>query len=243
LEQLIYRSALFFTGIINFVMAGLLLWGSRPYRQYSVYYRTRLLTTLWIAVFGLGYMIHGTFMWRYSWPTAASALTVSYFHLGAICFCWGYTSLLNPNYLTRRVFWSHSLFYVFGLVVYWLVAFLWKWAPIFTVLSFCLFFAYAARVIFVFYQTYNKVSFRLIHLSFGNVMDFVRWMQVCCDLIVLFGISSVAITGLFPNDLWPYTLLLFAGMGMFGYIAYSLNRYGKTIDLATEATRNIVPTI
>lgn len=224
-------------------MAGLLLWGSRPYRQYTIYYRTRLLTTLWIAVFGLGYMIHGTFMWRYTWPTAASALTVTYFHLGAICFNWGYTPLLNPNYLTRRVLWSHGLFYVFGIVVYWLIAFLWKWAPIFTVLSFCLFFGYAAWIIFVFYQTYNKVSYRLMRLSFGNVMDFVRWMQVCCDLIVLFGISSVAITGLFPTDFWPYTLLLFAGVGMFAYIAYSLNKYGATIDVATEATKSIATTI
>lgn len=75
-EQIFYRSILFLTGIINLVMAGMLLVGSKPYKKYTVYYRTRLLTTLWIASFGVGYMIHGALMWRYTWPTAASALTV-----------------------------------------------------------------------------------------------------------------------------------------------------------------------
>ena len=70
-----------------------------------------------------------------------------------------------------------------------------------------IFFAYAAWIVFKFYHTYNMVSSRMLRLSFGNVMGFVRWMQVCCDLIILFGISSVAITSIFPTDFWPFTLL------------------------------------
>ena len=225
------------------VMACMLFRGSKHYRQYAVYYRTRLLTTLWIVAFGLGYMIHGVFMWRYTWPTAASALTVTYFHLGAICFNWGYIPLLNPKYLTKRKVWAHGVFYLVGLVSYWSVAAIKQQAPMLTLLSFLFFFVYAAWTIFKFYRTYNLVRFRLLRLSFGNMMDFVRLMQVCCDLIVLFGISSVAITAIFPNEFWPYTLLLLAGVGMFAYIAYSLHKYGSTIDVATEATNNIAPTI
>lgn len=239
MELMIYRLALFLTAIINLIMAGMLWNGSKAYKKYAIYYRTRLLTTLWIAVFGLGYLIHGTFMWRFSWPTAASALTVSYFHIGAICFSWGYTSLLNPNYLTRRIVWRDTLIFVFALITYWTVALLWQKAPGFTLLSFVMFFAYAAWIVFKFYHTYNMVSSRMLRLSFGNVMGFVRWMQVCCDLIILFGISSVAITSIFPTDFWPFTLLLFAGVGMFAYIAYSLNKYGITIETTTEATENV----
>lgn len=239
MDLIIYRSALFITGIVNLIMAGILIKGSSPYRQYEVYFRTRMLTALWIAVFGLGYIMHGIFMWRYTWPTAASALTVSYFHIGAICFSWGYTSLLSPNYLTRRIIVRDITYYFFGLLVYWTVAALWKQEPTFTLISYCLYFAYAAWVVFVFYLTYNQVSSRLLRLSYGNVMDFVRWMQVCCDLIVLFGICSVVITGIFPTDFWPYTLLLIAGVGMFGFISYSLNKYGATIETTTEATKRV----
>ena len=224
MELMIYRLALFLTAIINLIMAGMLWNGSKAYKKYAIYYRTRLLTTLWIAVFGLGYLIHGTFMWRFSWPTAASALTVSYFHIGAICFSWGYTSLLNPNYLTRRIVWRDGLIFLFALIVYWMVAALWHEAPGFTLLSFVIFFAYAAWIVFKFYHTYNMVSSRMLRLSFGNVMGFVRW---------------IAITSIFPTDFWPFTLLLFAGVGMFAYIAYSLNKYGITIETTTEATENV----
>ena len=234
MELTIYRAALFVTGIINVGMAAQLFGGCKPYRSYKTYYRTCMLTALWMAVFGIGYIIHGIFMLRDIWPTAASALTASYFHLGALCFNWGYTSLLNPDYLTRRVLWRDGLFYLFGLVVYWTVALLWKHAPLLTFASFCMFFGYAVWTVITFYRTYNQVANRLIRLSFGNVMDFVRWMQVCCDLIVLFGISSVAITAIFPTDFWPFTLLLFAGVGMFAYMDYSLTKYGKKIGHITQ---------
>ena len=239
MEQLIYQAALFLTGVVNLLMAGMLMRGNSPFRQFAVYYRTRMLTALWIAVFGLGYILHGMVMWRYTWPTAASALTVSYFHLGAICFSWGYTPLLNPHYLTKRIVIRDSLYFFFGLFVYWMVALLWKEEPTFTLISYIMYFVYAAWIVFVFYQTYNQVSSRLVRLSYGNVMDFVRWMQVCCDLIVLFGICSVIITGIFPTDFWPYTLLLVAGVGMFAFIAYSLNKYGATIETTTEATKKV----
>ena len=237
MDQLIYQIALFVTGVINLLMAAILLKGSRPSRQYAIYHRTRLLTALWIGVFGLGYIMHGVFLWRYTWPTAASALTVSYFHLGAICFSWGYTPLLNPHYLTRLIAVRDGLYYLIGLSVYWTVAFLWKYNAQLTMISYCLYFLYAAWVVFKFYQTYSQVSSRLLLLSYGNVMDFVRWMQVCCDLIVLFGICSVVITGIFPTDFWPYTLLLIAGVGMFTFISYSLNKYGATIETTTETTK------
>jgi hypothetical protein len=239
MELIIYRSALFLTGVINLIMASILMKGTRTYRQYEIYYRTRMLTALWIAVFGLGYILHGVLMWRETWPTAASALTVSYFHIGAICFSWGYTSLLNPKYLTRGIMVRDIAYYFFGLLVYWTVAMLWKQEPTFTLMSYCLYFAYAVWVVFVFYQTYNHVSSRLLSLSYGKVMDFVRWMQVCCDLIVLFGICSVVVTGMFPTDFWPYTLLLVAGVGMFAFISYSLNKYGATIETTTEATKKV----
>ncbi len=237
MELLIYRIALFVTGVVNLLMAGMLLMGSRKYRQYAVYYRTRMLTVLWIGVFGLGYILHGFLLWRYTWPSAASALTVTYFHIGAICYSWGYTSLLNPDYLTSRIVARDVIYYCLCLFLYWTVALAWKEQPVLTMLSYSLYFVYAAWVVFKFYQTYNLVSSRLVRLSYGNVIDFVRWMQVCCDLIVLFGICSVVITGIFPTDFLPYTLLLIAGVGMYGFISYSIDKYGATVETAMEATR------
>jgi hypothetical protein len=236
MDELIYRIALVITGFLNLGMAVLLLIHTGQYKKYRIYRMTRNLTTIWLVAFGLGYMVHAAFFWRYTWPTAASALTASYFHVGALCFNWGYTSLLDNSYLKRSVIIRDLAIFVIGLIGYWTVAFLWDDAPTYVLISFCAFFLYAVLSITIFYRTYNRVSYRMLKMSMGSVGSFVRWMQVCCDLIIMFGVGSVAITGIFPNSLWPYVFLLFAGVGMFGYMVYSLERYGNVIEAATRAT-------
>lgn len=229
MEQTIYIIALVLTGLFNLALGGIIFVGNKAYRKQTAYLRARLLTILWLVSFGLGYIIHALFLWRYTWPTAASALTVSFFHIGAICFNWGYIPLLNPNYLTKGVIVRDLIVFVAGLTSYWMVALLWHHAPTYVCLAFSVFFAYSAVTVFKFYRTYNRVSLRMIRMSSGNVMEFIRWMQVCCDCIVLFGIGSVAITAIFPNDIIPFVMLLTSGAGMFAYIAYSITKYGKNI--------------
>lgn len=239
MELLIYRISLALAGLMNLGMALMLLRGTSKYQKYPTYQMTRVLTVIWLVVFALGYMIHAVFLWRYTWPSAASALTATYFHIGAICFNWGYTSLLNTDYLKKGIVIRDTAFFIFGITSYWTVALCWDSAPTLTALSFCVFFIYAVLSIIIFYRTYNHVSYRMLKMSLGSVGSFVRWMQVCCDLIILFGMGSVAITGIFPNSLWPYVILLFFGVGMFGYIVYSLEKYGNVIDDATKFTRRI----
>lgn len=240
MEELIYRTALIITGLINIGMAGYLALSTKHYTKYPTYHRTRILTIIWLIAFGIGYNIHAIFYWREYWPTAASALTATYFHLGAICFSWGYTSLLNPKYTSRKVVIRDIAIFLIGVTAYWAVALNWKEAPLFVLLSFCIFFLYCIYGVIVFYRTYNQVSYRMMKMSLGNVGDFVRWMQICCDLIILFGIGSVAITSIFPNDKWPYVVLLLLGVGIFGYIVYSLENYGTRIKGATQATYRAV---
>ena len=76
-EQAIYIVTLILTGLINLAMGGILFVGNKAYRQQTVYLRARVLTILWLVAFGLGYFIQAIFLWRYTWPTAASALTVN----------------------------------------------------------------------------------------------------------------------------------------------------------------------
>ena len=239
MAEALYRITLVLTGLMNLGMAVVLLRHTSRYVKYPTYRITRILTVIWLTAFGLGYMLHAAFVLRNTWPTAASALTVTYFHIGALCFSWGYTSLLNPTYMKKFVVVRDLTFFVVGLLIYWSVAFLWKDAPNYTFLSFCVFFAYALWIVIVFYRTYNRVSYRMMKMSIGSVGSFVRWMQVCCDMIVLFGIGSVTITGIFANALLPFVLLLCAGVGMFGYIVYSLEKYGEVIDDATRTAIHV----
>ena len=234
MEETIYRITLLLTGLMNLGLAAAVQRHTSRYVKYPVYYRMRILFVIWLTSFAIGYFLHAIFIWRNTWPTAASALTVTYFHIGALCFSWGYTSLLDPTYLKRRIVIRDLAIFVAGVLGYWTVALCWKDAPTYTLLSFIIFFIYALWIVIVFYRTYNRVSYRMLKMSLGSVSAFVRWMQICCDMIILFGVGSVTITGIFANELVPYVLLLCAGVGMFGYMVYSLEKYGEVVDDATH---------
>ena len=229
MELDLYKVSLVFMGLLNLVLAGWLLLGSKPYRQYKDYHRTRIAAAIWMIAFALGYFINVSLKLRFVWPSAASALTVTYFHIGVICFSWGFTPLLNHEYLTRRVIIRDLAIFLSAMCCYWTVAATWKNAPLYTALSFIPFFLYGLYAAIVFYRTYNLVSERKIRMKYGNLLGFIRWMQMCCDLIVLFGLGSVAITGIFPLETWPYIALLWVGLAIYVTITLSVERYGKVI--------------
>ena len=229
MERLLYVATLLATGVLNMLIAIFLLKDSKHYREQTDYYRARILTVVWLFAFGIGYLVHAVFQWRFTWPTAASALTASYFHIGAVCFSWGYTPLLDPTYFTKKIVVRDSVLLAVGLIVYWTAALLRVYAPFYSLFSFLFFFIYAFIVAYTFYTTFNRVSYRRIRMGAGSISGFIQWMQICCDLIVLFGIGSVAITAAFHTEVIPFCLLLIAGFGMFAYIAYSIDKYGPVI--------------
>jgi len=234
MELVIYRLSLAFTGLMNLGLAAWLLLRSDPYRAYPDYMRTRRCVAVWMVAFSVGYMIHALFLLRFSWPSAGAALTGTYFHLGAICFSWGFTPLLHHNYLTLRVKIRDSIYYVLSVGIYWTVAFLKHDAPLLSAFSLLPFFLYGLYITIVFYRIYNLVSERKIKMQTGTLSGFIRWLQMCCDLIVLFGLGSVAMTGIFPLAIWPYTVLLWVGMAIYITITLSVDRYGKEIIQNTQ---------
>ena len=238
--SLIYKLSLIIGAIANLLMAASLFAGQKVYRRYTIYSRARKFTILWLAAFAVGYLIHAALDLRASWPTAAASLTVSYFHLGAICFCWGYIPLLNPNYLTRKIAVRDTVIYALGLTACWTTAMITKQTSVYTLIPSLVFFSYCAYNTVVFYKTFQRVSFRLLVMSYGNVRSFVRWLQLSCDIIIFFGIFLVAVMLLLPDAVRYITPAeTIAGIGLFGYIVHSLSKYGKVVEEASRATENI----
>lgn len=240
MAQQFYQFSLLLTALINLGMAVKLLAGTKRYAAYPIYFRARILTVVWLAVFALGYIVHAIFQFRFYWPAVSTALTTTYFHIGAICFRWGYTSMLNPHFLNRKVVVGDLIIFVLGLATYWTVALTWKEQAFYTTLATGIFFLYCAYGTIVFYKTYNLVSLRMIKITNGSMSSFVRWLQLCCDLIILFGIGGVALTGMFPHELWPYIVLCWFSPPMFGYIVYSLSKYGNVVEDATRVSDRLL---
>ena len=215
-------------GGLDLAMAIGLLVNNYAYRHYPVYHRSRVLTAVFFAVFGIGLLLHYHFHWRQTCPPMAMALSLTYFHIAGVAITWSHTSLLNPRYLSRRVVARDVAFLAIGLPAYWLTA-----AGVY------IFLLHATLMTYDFYSTYyhlNRHSFPTLGEVGGRAI--FRWMLLSCHLIIFFGIGSIVFTYLLPTAIWPYSVLLCVGGLVFIYIYYSISEYGTVIDSATNAVED-----
>jgi len=237
MEHQLYHLLLLLSGIVNLILAFGLAYGSSDYRYYGVYRLSCLLTALSLAMFGIGFLMHDQLGWRYNWPEAATALSVTYFHVGGMLLSWSHTSLLKPDYLKPSVGLRDLALMLSGICSLWTgvlfdISFL-------LYLGIAIFLIHVTLLSFIFLRTYYHVSHQLVDMQFGSVAIFVKWMIRSCYLIIAFGLGSIVMTALLPTAIWPYTLLLCIGNIVFIYIYYSITQYGTVIDDATNATEDV----
>lgn len=255
IEQGLYDITLLIAAAANVVMGCSLLEGNSSYHDYSVYRRSRLFTALTFLIFAAGFIAHAQLEWRLSWPAGASALSVSYFHVAAVLFGWSHISLLNPNYLTRRVVVRDISILVVALIAYWTTV-ISQFSVFSSQFSFLIFFAHALYISYIFYSTLIRVRplTKRLPQSDGNarwwtdenrsgVIIFQRSIRISCHLIVIFGLGSIVVTAAFPTQQWPYIILMTLGIAVFCYIYYALTNYGSVIEAGTNATEDILPTL
>ena len=247
-EQELYETVLVLSAAVNVALAGGLMLENVFYRDYEVYRRSRMLTALTMFFFGVGFFLHYLLEWRSVWPAGASALSVTYFHVGGVLFSWSHTSLLNPAYLTKKIVRRDLIILIIGVATYWQNA-----VAGIAMAGFSIFFVHAAWLSYVLYGTLLRVRRQLHELPMtdsnsrwwteetrASVFSFQASIQVSCYLIVLFGLGSVAVTAFFSTEQWPFTMLLCLGMVVFCYIFYELNQYGMVVEAGTNATEDVV---
>ena len=248
--QNFYNIILLIAAALNVIMSCQLLAGNASYDSYTVYRRSRLLTALTFLIFAVGFIAHSQLGWRATWPAGATALSVSYFHVGAMLFGWSHISLLNPSYLTRRIAVRDITILVAGIIAYWTTAANFSFVTFhFTLL---IFFLHALYISFVFYYTLVRVQVMTGQLPQSDdnarwwtddnrlmVMGFQRSIRVSCHLIIFFGIGSIVVTAAFPTEQLPYIILMALGIVVFCYIYYGLTNYGTVIEAGTNATEDI----
>ena len=250
MEQQLYHLTLLLSGTTCIVMAAALSYNNFYYRDYRIYKRSRVLTALTLTTFGIGFLLHLYFGWRTYWPSAATALSVTYFHMGGTMLSWSHASLLNPEYLKRFRVIRDMTALVVNIVT--------LWTGVFFDISFLtgigigIFLTHVTWMSTDFMRTYLRASrlvrelpitkenahwwtIRAQHSTFYGQ----RSMSIACYLIILFGLGSIIMTALLPHAVWPYSVLLCVGNAVFCYIYYSLDNYGAVIEAATNATEDI----
>ena len=249
MELQLYQTVLYLAGGINVMIAFVLLHNNYWFRNYDIYHSARQYMAVNYIIFGIGFVIHSYFLLRLTHPIAASALSVSYFHSGGVLFGWSHTSLMRPGYLTKKVMVRDLCILVIGLAAYWTTMAngelqLMKYA-------FGIFFAHAVLITHIFYSTY--ISVRRTFKQMPADEKAPKWWTmeakrkvlarhnsfvIGCHLIVLFGIGSIIVTACFQHEIWPYTILMSMGIGVFCFLFYSLAEYGNTIESATYAAED-----
>ena len=223
-----YSVSLLVGAVVNWVLAAMLFFDpdNDLYTETPRYLRSRYLTALSLAVFGLGFALHWWFMPRFYNPIAASALSLGYFHIGGTLLSMSHTGLIDRHYLTFRVALRDVTVLILSVLVYGMSALLQSHTLLY--IGFGLFFLHIGFLTCKFYQSFHR-----IYLQLGNYANYfvndtdrdMRWLFFSCHLIILFGIGGIAVTLLFPNDTLPFTLLMFVGVGIFGYIYKALDGF------------------
>jgi len=227
-----YSLSLFVGAIVNWLLAALLVFDTNNflYRDAPRYLRSRYMTALALSIFGIGFIIHWYFMPRFNYPLAASALSVAYFHSAGVLFSMSHTGLIDRHYLTRRVVVRDVCLTLISLVLYALSVIL--DSRLLLHIGFAAFFVHLGSLALIFYRHFHRVYAQLGTYAeeLPNDTDYeVRWLFFSCHLIILFGLGSVVITSLFPNDTLPFTLLMFVGTAVFAYIYKALDNYGAFV--------------
>ena len=245
----LYNVVLQLASGVNLMMAFILLHNNSWYRDYDVYRHARTFTAVTFAIFGIGFLLHQNFDWRTTWPAGASALSVSYFHIGAVLFGWSIITLLRPDYLTRRVAVRDLAILVIGIAIYWLCALYPQFR--FHDIQYAIFFCHGVHITYTFYNTYYHVRSSITQMptdatapewwtdeARSTVLNAHNSFVIGANLIIVFGLGSVLVTALFPTQIWPYTILLTLGIFVFLYIFYSLTEYGTVIEAGTCLTED-----
>ncbi len=237
MSQQLYHFCLLISGFVNLLMAFGLLYSSSDYAYYHIYRRSCRLTALSLAVFGIGFLLHHQLEWRYRWPEAATALSVTYFYVGGMLLSWSHTSLLKPDYMHWSVVLRDMVTMSAGACCLWTGVT--TDSSVLLDLGIIVFLVHVAILSYIFLRTYYHVSRQLVDMQFGSIAVFVKWMIRSCYLIIGFGLGCIVMTALLPRALWPYTILLCVGNLVFIYIYYCITQYGIVVDAATNATEDI----
>ena len=86
MDLVLYQTVLYAACLVNFLLALLLLFNNYEYRKYDIYHRSCKITAINYINFAIGFFIHGYLTLRFQNPVAASALSVSYFHVVSVVY-------------------------------------------------------------------------------------------------------------------------------------------------------------
>jgi len=232
----IYNALLLVGSANNFILAvALVLIAMKSrYKVYKSFQRSCLLSAFAFIVFGLGYLLHAVYQPRLVSPMMATALNLSYYHLGGVLFAFSYTVLMSPRYITGRTVFFNVALTCLALLCYWYPFFdtlvpseTWK-------LAYGLFFLHLSVLAIIFYRAYLKKCKEEPERARESLQIFRNQLPISSHMIVGFGFGCVVLFALYPDVLILYALLMVVSYYVFYFIYRALFLYGSKLEKTNE---------
>lgn len=236
MEPTAYNITLVVGVMVNGFAGLLLLIQSLFERAHPSYQRALALSGIVLWLYGAGFALHVYFQWRTQMPSLASALTLTYFHLGGMLFSWSHIGLVDPFYSSWKIYVRDLLIAGCAIPCYWAGT---NSIPIHYI-GYAICVAHCCFFSLTFYTKYYSIRGKLHEVTTDmRIRRHMRFMAVSCNLIIVFGIGGILITSLWQEEEWPYTLLMVASSIVFGYIAASLILYKDVVESVGNAIEDV----
>lgn len=224
-----YNNSLEAGWIVIGLLAFFLLANKSNNKEYSNYVFSRRCCGGSFAAFAIGLFVQWFFNPRLEYPMIATAMALSYFHVGATLFGMSHTSVLDPSIRCKRRIRIDILSIILSTSTVWMGALL--KVPVVMLLSFIVFFAHVIYMSYSLISTYTRVIKNIANISSDETELAVEWLPKSSYMMVIFGIacSFASFINVEDNHLIAGSVMTLMAIPIFLYIYISYMNFSTQL--------------
>jgi len=211
-----YQAILYIGCISNIILAGFLVCkaANKKFSTHRNYQHTVFVAAIGYVVFGIGFLLHALYQPRIAYPQIATAVSMTYSHIGGVLFGYCYLSLVSER-LRSKKFIAISLFaLILSLIAYWYpFTHTLKPSPRWQ-LAYLAFFIQTIAMIILFVIEYFKLRKK-------EDKESIKLMELIDSLLVsLYIVATCGIVCSFTYFIFPDSLFLLGTVMILAYYAF-----------------------
>lgn len=224
-----YNNSLEAGWIVFGLLAFLLLGNKSLNKEFSNYVFSRRCCGGSFAAFAIGVFFQWYFNPRLEYPMIATAVALSYFHIGATLFAMSHTSVLDPNIKCKKRVIIDMISSLLSISTVWAGALLEVSSVM--IISFFIFFAHIIYMSYMLISTYTRVVRNIANISSDETELAVKWLPISSFMMVIFGMSCsfASFVNAQDNHLMAGSVMILIAIPIFLYIYISYMNFSMQL--------------
>lgn len=225
-----YNNSLEAGWIVLALLAFFLLGNKSMNKEYSNFVFSRRCCGGCFAAFAIGVFFQWLFNPRLEHPMIATAMALTYFHIGATLFGMSHTSVLDPAIRCRKRILTDLASCSLTISTVWTGALL--QIPMVMIGSFIIFFIHVIYMSYSLISTYTRVIRNIANISSDETELAVEWLPKSSYMMVIFGItcSFASFINTEDNHLTAGSVMILLAIPIFLYIYISYMNFSTQLS-------------